>query len=203
MARRTFRSRQAGQNGFGQRLFLLFIKASGIDPGFFDRLKGVLLFGFRSFQDEKIECREGSLFETQGGRTVGDFILQIRPGPIQDRHKVVANHRDAAGAEVAYRLFVVIDVPFKSVDLSFDIFVNRHTLHHGPSQTSFFDLLFPFFDLFHRPDLSDGKVVQSGDNARGSSLTNILQCDRIVRTVPSPCLFELHIPVFGLNFEEG
>ncbi|MNG00994.1 hypothetical protein D3C84_839530 [compost metagenome] len=135
----------------------------GVDQGFaagrrqlFEVGLGLLdifgaVFGLRSgaLEDEQIEGGECGLIETQCPATIRQFIGQVGTGPVQHRHKVVADDIDAAARQVAHALLVVGDVLVAPSTAALDVFVHRNAFHHRPAQAGRFDHLLARRDGLH------------------------------------------------------
>src|SRR5690606_31588632 len=75
-----------------------------------------------------------------------------------------------------------------------DIFMNSKAFDYCPGHACVFYMLSAFVNLFYCPDLSIRDVMQRGDHARATRLPDILQADRIVRSIPPHGLFhQIHV----------
>ncbi|MNG63518.1 hypothetical protein D3C79_217480 [compost metagenome] len=149
----------------------------------------VILVCAGALQDMQIKSGEGDVIETQRFRTVGQQVLQIGACPVENRHKVVAHGIDTAGRQITQRLLVIGDMPRVIAAVGFDLFMHRNAFHHRPHQPFLSQQRLSRLDLIDRPNFAIRDMVQCGDDAGGTGLAHIVKRDRIVRPVPTPCLF--------------
>ena len=154
-------------------------------------MRRIVRLGAGALQDMQLERGEGDVIETQRFGAVRQRIGQIGARPVEDRHEVVADGVDAAGREVAQRLLIVGDMPPPIAAVGFDLFMYRHALHHRPHQPFFRQQRLPRADLVDRPDFAVRNMVQRRDHPGRPGLTHVIQRDRIVRAIPTPCLFHV------------
>ena len=161
---------------------------------------GIVGFGAGAFQQEEVEGDEGGTFEAQGTAAVGQFVGQVGACPVEHGHEVVGDDVDAALGEVAQAFLVVVDVALKVACLRLDVLMYGHALYDGPREAYSLDHLLAFHNLFYRPHLAVGDVVQGIDDAGGSGLLDVPQADWVVRPVPAPGLFaKYHIGIVFLR----
>ena len=168
----------------------------------FDLGRRVFFLGTGPLQQEEVEGNKGRPLEPKGRTAVRAAVFQVRARPVQYRHEVIGNHVDAARAEVAQALFVVVDVALEVAFLRFDMFVDGHAFHTAPAKAGGFHLIFAFHDFLNRPYFPVGNMVKGGDDARASGLADIHQTDRVLGPVPAEGLFKIiHILLNELFFQ--
>ena len=69
------------------------------------------------------------------------------------------------------------------------------TFDHRPVQTGPSDLVLASLDGVPWPNFTGVVGMQRGDHACRAGLSNMGQCDRVFRTVPSPGLFQFQSPL--------
>ena len=94
-------------------------------------------------------------------------------------------------AAVAQRLLVIGDVPPPVAAVGFDLLMYRHALHHRPHQPLFRQQRLPRADFVDRPDFTVRDMMQRRHHPGRPGLTHIVQRNRIVRAIPTPCLFHV------------
>ena len=140
---------------------------------FADLLAAVVIFGRGALQDMQLKHRKFDLVKAQRPGTVRQWPGQIGTRPVEDRHKVVAQGGDAALRQIAQRLLIVSNPAFALAAAGFDLFMDRHALHHRPLQPGLFDQGFALQDLCHRPHLAVGNMVQRRDDAAAARLSGV------------------------------
>ena len=78
----------------------------------------------------------------QAGGAVGPLLVQLGPGPVKNRHKVVADHLYARLAQPPHRLPVVVDIRVPSGQAQLDVLMDIDALNDLHLQASGIDFLF-------------------------------------------------------------
>ena len=158
----------------------------------------------RALQHEAVEGREFVQVEAQGRRAAGQRIGQFGAGPVDHRHEIVADRRDAALREVAHGLAVIVEQGLEVAFADLDAFMDRQALDDAPAQAERSvggDERFALLDLLHAPDHAIRDLMQGRHDARRAGLADMGELDDIVRTEPAPSLF--HGIALSLEAERG
>ena len=145
----------------------------------------ILFLSTGTLEDEQVESHESRPFETQRLRSVRHRVGQVGTRPVQYRHEVVGDAVNAAPGKVADALLVVVDVALEIARLRFDVLVYRH----APGEPGVGYLFFALCDLFDRPYLPVGDVVQRCNHVGHTCLADVGEAYRIIGSVPAPRLF--------------
>ena len=152
---------------------------------------GVCFPGIFPFQNKQVESCEGHLVEGKRGGAVVKGGIELRAGPVEGRHEVIAEYIEAAAADINQRLLVFFDILLKLAGLRFDRFVNDQTFDDRPAEAGRFDFVFPFQDLVDLPHFTHGNMMKGGDDAGSARLPDVGKGDRIIGAIPAPGLFEM------------
>ena len=110
---------------------------------------------------------------------------QIRTGPVENRHEVVADDLDAKLGQIADALLIVLDVLVAGGQADLDVIVNIDRLNHVHIKAVGVDLIGYLLDLVHFPNLTGHFVVQRPDDAgHTGDLLDVAQADGIVENPP-------------------
>ena len=145
-------------------------------------------------QDKYVEGREVREIVAHAGGAVGQPPMQLRPGPVEHRHEVVADDLDARGREVFKAGLVALDVCAPVAPLLLDVLRHRQALDNVPSQAGRMavlhvaDRLLPFGDFAGRPDFARGNMVQGAHDTLDAGLHHIVNGYMVGRPEPSPRL---------------
>ena len=148
-----------------------------------------LLPGAGALEDVDVEIGELGVVEIQVRGAVRVLMEQVRAGPVQHRHEVVADAVDALGGEVPQRLLVHFDLLVPVGTAVFDGLHDGERLHDAPAHAVALDILAQVADLLPRPHLSQRDVVQGGHDALHADLPQHRQRDLVFLTEPSPGFF--------------
>lgn len=187
--KRLFRARQSGNHRAREGVDLVIVHLLEACLGLADVFGCIIMLGTWTLEDEEVECHEGCHLEHQAMATVLEDIVEVGACPIEHRHKVVGHHVDATGSEVTDALLVVVDIQLEVAFLRLDMLVYGHALDACPRKACCLDGILAFHDFLHGPYLAVGDMVECGDDAGGSCLTNITKADGIVGSVPAHGLF--------------
>ena len=129
----------AGQAGhdIGEKLLAVGL-GRALEPGApaVDDVRRVIGLGTGALQHEAVEGRELVRVEAQRPAAARLHGVQLGPGPVEDRHEVVADDGHAAGGEVAQRLAVVLEQRLQVTLAELDRLGHRQALHHAPGSPS-------------------------------------------------------------------
>ena len=150
-----------------------------------------VLAGFGTLQDIDVEIGKGTPVHVEVRRTVGILVQQVGASPVQHGHEVIADTADALLAEVAQRLLIHLYLLVAVGTAVLDGLRHGQTLHHAPRHAVALDILLEFVNLLTGPHLTEGNVVQGGDDALYSNLSQLGKGDLILLAKPSPCSFHI------------
>lgn len=176
-------------NGTLKGLLLRIVKGVEKRLGLCDLFRRTLRGRAVALQDENVERRELGGVETQALRAVGKAKMQVGANPVENGHKVVDYLLYAAGAQIAYALLVVFQVPQIVARSKLNVLAHGKRLHNVPFEAvgrRFGLVLFYFFDS---PKFAVGYVVERAVNACRSALPDKRQRHDIVVAVPSKTFF--------------
>ena len=131
-------------------------------------------------EDVEIEGGEIHVVEPHAGPAVSHAPGEVRAGPVEHGHEVVADHLDSGAGEVPQALAVGLEMLSPVALLLLDVFRDRQALHHVPGEPGgravrpAADLSLPPGDLVHRPDRARGHVVQRRDHAFHPRLQHVV-----------------------------
>src|SRR5690625_197589 len=104
----------------------------------------------------------------------GKDVIEIGACPVYDRHKVVADVMYSGLGKVAYGFPIVIQMSPVVPATGLYVVVQRYALGHRPFQAGGLDQCFAVLEGLNGPGLACGNRVQGVNNARVSSLGNLL-----------------------------
>ena len=146
-------------------------------------------FGARPPQQVQLERDKVGAVEGERARAVRPFLRELGARPVEHRHEVVRDARDAARAEVAHRLAPVCDVAVAVGAGALDRLVHRDRLDHREREARRLDERDPLADRLDH--VADRNLVQRGDDAGRAGLAHVSERHRVVRAVPTPGLLHL------------
>ena len=118
---------------------------------------------------------------SQDRRAVVEGLGQLRAGPVEDGHEIVAYHFDAGLCGVAQGLDVVFDVLVAAGKAELDVFVDVDAFQILEYEVVRFGLLLNMKQRLYRPHFADGNVEQCADDAvHAGDLVDLLQCNLVV-----------------------
>ena len=88
--------------------------------------------------------------------------------------------------KVADGLLVVLDVGLPVAGVLLDILMHRHGFDHAPLHACGTDGIRLSTDLLDGPNLARPAAIERRNNIRNTGLTDLLQGNRVIRTIPSP-----------------
>ena len=122
----------------------------------------------------------------QNRGTVRAHLRQVGTGPVEHRHKVVANHMDIGLSQALQGGDIVGYVLLALRNAHLDGVMDVHALDSKHLQALGLHLLLHLKNALHRPGLSGRNVVQGGDHTlHPGNLTNLLQ-GHTVHTLAEP-----------------
>ena len=148
-----------------------------------------LLPGAGALEDVDIEISELRVVEIQVRRSVRVLVEEVRPGPVEHGHEVVADAVDALGGKVAEGLLVHLDLLVPVGAAVFDGLHHGKRFHDAPPHAVTFDVFPEVADFLARPHLSEGDVVQRGHDPFHADLPQHRERDLVFLTEPSPGFF--------------
>lgn len=83
----------------------------------------------------------GSLFIKEGIGAVRQFLVQLRTGPVEYRHEIIADDFYAHFGQFTDRVDINIDIFITGRQADFDIIMNVDTLHHSSAEALGGDLI--------------------------------------------------------------
>lgn len=105
----------------------------------------------------------------------------------------------SAFGQITDALLVILYVSEIFAFTRLDMLMDRNTLHDTPLHPRFSYKFLSFTDFLHRPHFPVRNMVQSMNDIRHASLSDITQFHRIIRSIPSPAFCHSnHINVFFL-----
>ena len=114
---------------------------------------------------------------------------QIGTGPVQYGHEVVADAVDALCREIAQRLLIDLYLCVAVGTAILDGFHHRQRFYHTPAHAVRLNVLSQVTDFLTRPHLTEGHVVQGGNDTLHTNLSQLGKCYLILLAKPSPCSF--------------
>ena len=183
----------------GEKLFLVHILIKGKElldfrhtlrlPARHHISVGIPRDGIKHFF--RIQSVDGLLAVGQNGGTVRPDAGQLRAGPVENGHEIIAHHMDILFAQVFQGADIVFDVtvPFRKSD--FNGIVDVHTFDTRNMKPAGLHFLLQCMYSLLLPKVSGSRIVKSGDHARHTrDLADLLQRDRIeAAAVPAQCHF--------------
>lgn len=159
-----------------------------------DTCRAVAGFGIPALQDENVVCGKIDRIETQGVARRWKPIGKVGAGPVDHRHEIIADRRNASLGERTDRVLVPADIakPIRRADL--DRIVDGNALHDRPGQPFGLDDPLALQDVRQRPGAAVVDIMQGGHDARGSGLLDMIERHRVVRAIPAPTLFHRGFP---------
>ena len=92
-------------------------------------------------------------------------MKKIAPRPVENGHKVVANHLYAVLGKVANGLLVIFNIHIARRQTNFYIVVNVYRFYDVDIETVLITLSFDFCDFRFFPDFTGHLIMQSPNNA--------------------------------------
>ena len=94
------------------------------------------MIGLRAgaLQHEAVEGGEFMRVEAQGRAAAGQRVGEFGAGPVDHRHEVVADRRDAALRQIAQGLAVIVEQGLEVAFADLDAFMDRQALDDAPAQ---------------------------------------------------------------------
>ena len=128
---------------------------------------------------------------------------QVRPQPVEHRHKVIDNHLHAVAGQHPDRRDIIRDIFLPARKAQLDILMNVDALYDLDLEACvvhFVHFLFQRPELLLRPVHAGGLVQQAHQPGHAGNLLHILQRDRIrLASVPAKCHFHrIHSPLLSL-----
>ena len=111
---------------------------------------------------------------------------QILARPFKYRHEIVAHGCDTLACKVLKRCTVSVKVCRHRAGAAFDVLMHRQAFDYIPSKARSFDLCPAVGDCLFRPDLTVRNGVQGADNASGTGLRDLGECQRVKFPEPAP-----------------
>ena len=139
--------------------------------------------------------------ESEGTGGVIQFEVEVGAGPVNDRHEVVADAADTLSTEIAERLAVVFDQFLVAASAQLDVLVHGDALNHNPRQAMLSEQRLAGANVFRRPDLSGGNMIQRRNNAGSASLDNLLQGNRVIWAEPAPGFLHVSVPARSIKLK--
>ena len=155
-----------------------------------DFLREILLGTF-PLEDADVEVGEFGVIEVEGHRAVRQLVVEICTGPVDDRHKIVANRTNSLLAEVLEAFAVIGDKSVATRSCVLDFLADRKALDHGPSHSVGLYFLPEAAYRFPAPNLAVRYFVKGRDYAFDPNLSKCIQRDDVISTKPSPCFFHM------------
>ena len=122
----------------------------------------------------------------QAGGAVGPLLVQLGPGPVKNRHKVVGHAFHAVLGAAADILAVDLQQPFHISPAQLNVLMNRDGLHHVEQEAVVLTVLLQSSQALLRPHFPGLNVIHCGDDApHARDLADILQRDGIALSVPA------------------
>ena len=113
-------------------------------------------------------------------------MVQLGAGPVEHRHKVVADAPDAGLRQAPDVLAVILDVPVPGGEAQLDVLVDRDALDDLEGQPGLFGECLQLGDALPAPDFAHGHVVHRGDDGlHPGDLADLLQGDFVVFAIPA------------------
>ena len=170
------RARQAGHDVGEKSPAVLLGRA--LEPGAptFDDVRRVIGLGAGALQHEAVEGRELVGVEAQRPAAARLHRVQLGPGPVEDRHEIVADDGHAAGGEIAQRLAIILEQRLEVALAKLDRLGHRQAFHHAPAQSKrlvALDQSLAPLDLVSRPNHAIGDLVQRRDDSGRPGLPRI------------------------------
>ena len=126
------------------------------------------------------------LIVNQRSRAVREFVIQLCSGPVEDRHKIVADALDSCLGHSADILAVVLNVPVSGGLAQFDVLVYGDALDDLEMESCVLGQLLQPCDGLSAPDLPHRNVIDSGhDGVHAGNLPDLLQGYLVVLSVPA------------------
>ena len=154
---------------------------------------GPFLTGTFTLQNIDVEVGKLGIVEVEVGSSVGIIVEQVGTCPVEHRHEVVADTMDTLCREVAQRLLINLYLVVAVRTAILDGLYHRQTLDHAPAHTIRLDVLTQVANLFTSPHFAQGHVVQSGDDALNTNLSQHGKRNLVLLAKPSPCSFHFVI----------
>ncbi len=149
------------------------------------------IVGIGACKDVDVEGGEVREVEPHAGGARVQRPVEVRAGPVQDRHEIVADDLYAGRGEVAEALLPGGDMAAPIPALALDVLGHRQALDHGPVEAGgrvvcTGDQALPCGDLLRRPDRAGRQVVQRGDDACCTGLPHVIDRHRVGWSEPAP-----------------
>jgi hypothetical protein len=141
-----------------------------------------------------VEGGEIGKVEPHRGAAIFERPGKFGAGPVEHRHEIVADRRDAGPGQVFQAALVVDEIGAPIARLRLDRLRNRQALHHVPGEPGHAavgvkrHVALARLDLLGVPDRPGRNVVQRRHHARRSRLARIRQRNLVLWTKPAPRL---------------
>ena len=155
-------------------------------------LRRVVGLGRRAPQDMQVVHRDRIPFEAQRARIVGQPPVEVGPRPVEQRHEIVRDDRDAVRRQVAQALSIGLDQRGGIGATGLDVLMDRQALDDRPFQPGRLDHGLARRDRATGPHRAVGHVVQRGDDPGRAGLTDLGELHRIGGPEPAHGLGHQH-----------
>ncbi len=108
----------------------------------------------------QVQGRERPVVVRECRRAIGEKVREVGAHPVEHRHEVVAQHRNAERAHGAHALAIGGDESVAAGAAELDVFVYRNALDHGEREAHRIDLRFEALQSLATPDGAHRHVVQ-------------------------------------------
>ena len=122
---------------------------------------------------------------------------QVSTCPVQHGHEVIADAVDTLGSEVTERLLIYFYLLVAVRTAIFDGLYYWQRLYHTPTHAVALNVFTQVVNLLTCPYLAEGYIVQSGNDALNTNLSQLCKRNLVFLAKPSPCSF--HSLLFLMN----
>src|SRR3989442_2444694 len=134
----------------------------------------------------QVDGSERSVVVRERGGPVWQAHGEVGARPVEDRHEVVTQHRDAELAHARDTGAIAIDEPIAPGAPQLDILVHRDALDDGKAESGVLDLSLEGAEVRPAAGVAHRHVVQRADHARDTGdLSDVRERDRVGGTEPA------------------
>src|SRR5208283_1952614 len=154
-----------------------------------DAPRSVIEFGTRTFEEEQVVRRKIYGIKAQRIACARQAPIQIGPGPVDERHEVIADDWHACLGNCGERILPCAYVLAIGPGAELDGIVNRDAFGDGPNEACGLDFRFTLEDFVERPSFAAINVMQGGNDARRARLFDLIERNRVLGAEPRQVSF--------------
>ena len=170
------------------------VEARQARPRGLDRLGGIVRLGPRPPENEDVVGDERRHVEAQRQARRRQSISQVRPRPVDDRHEIVADGRNARLGEAGEAVLPGVDITPVGSIAQLDRARDWNQFADVPAQARRFDGAFMRHHVVEAPGAPIGDTMQCADDSFSAGLLGVVQRDGIVGPEPAPGLLHRASP---------